>query len=101
MADSEQQPILQEEPKRSSWLKKILIAVCILVVFVAIGILIAVITTNTFVKDNGSEKGMFCIFRCIIFIYPVDNFGTVVGENPTPYGLLTLGLSMDCQMSTG
>ncbi len=23
-------------------------------------------------------------------IYPVDNFGTVVGENPTPYGILPL-----------
>ncbi len=22
--------------------------------------------------------------------YPVDNFGTVVGENPTPYGILAL-----------
>ncbi len=23
-------------------------------------------------------------------IFPVDNFGTVVGENPTPYGILAL-----------
>ncbi len=22
--------------------------------------------------------------------FPVDNFGTVVGENPTPYGILAL-----------
>ncbi len=22
--------------------------------------------------------------------YPVDNFGTVVGENPTPYGIFAL-----------
>ncbi len=27
-------------------------------------------------------------FRNISF--PVDNFGTVVGENPTPYGILAL-----------
>ncbi len=33
------------------------------------------------------------IFRILtmFFIYtPVDNFGTVVGENPTPYGSLAL-----------
>ncbi len=23
-------------------------------------------------------------------LFPVDNFGTVVGENPTPYGILAL-----------
>ncbi len=23
-------------------------------------------------------------------LYPVDNFGTVVGEHPTPYGILAL-----------
>ena len=32
--------------------------------------------------------------------FPVDNFGTVVGENPTPYGILALwavnGLSIVC-----
>ncbi len=26
----------------------------------------------------------------LIYIFPVDNFGTVVGENPTPYGILAL-----------
>ncbi len=30
---------------------------------------------------------------------PVDNFGTVVGQNSTSYGILAL--SMDCQLSTG
>ncbi len=25
-----------------------------------------------------------------IVSFPVDNFGTVVGENPTPYGILAL-----------
>ncbi len=29
-----------------------------------------------------------------LFLDPVDNFGTVVGENPTPYGCLAL---MGCQ----
>ncbi len=27
---------------------------------------------------------------CHYFLLPVDNFGTVVGENPTPYGILAL-----------
>ncbi len=26
----------------------------------------------------------------ILIQFPVDNFGTVVGENPTPYGILAL-----------
>ncbi len=37
---------------------------------------------------------------CNLFDIPVDNFGTVVGENPTPYGILALwavnGLSIVC-----
>ncbi len=59
MADSEQQPILnKEEEKKSRCKKKILIALCILVVFVSIGVLIAVVTTSTFVKSNDHKNGM-------------------------------------------
>ncbi len=30
------------------------------------------------------------IHLCELFVFPVDNCGTVVGENPTPYGILAL-----------
>ncbi len=30
------------------------------------------------------------VMKPAISIYPVDNFGTVVGKNPTPYGILAL-----------
>ncbi len=41
------------------------------------------------------------VFRKLKLLHiPVDNFGTVVGENPTPYGALW-AVNMDCQLSTG
>ncbi len=35
---------------------------------------------------------LLVIFRFFLidFQFPVDTFGTVVGENPTPYGILAL-----------
>ena len=36
----------------------------------------------------GAKTKMTCTFT--MFSNPVDNFGTVVGENPTPYGVLAL-----------
>ncbi len=33
---------------------------------------------------------LLAIRRPHMIIHPVDNFGTVVGENPTPYGILAL-----------
>ncbi len=35
------------------------------------------------VKNASGRIGIF-------LVYPVDNFGTVVGKNPTPYGILAL-----------
>ncbi len=68
MADSEQQPILnKEEEKKSRCKKKILIALCILVVFVSIGVLIAVVTTSTFVKSNDHKNGMSFFNRILLF----------------------------------
>ncbi len=37
------------------------------------------------------ENTLMCLIKTlIIYIYAVDNFGTVVGENSTPYGILAL-----------
>ncbi len=36
-------------------------------------------------KDDGYRIGHLMLITC-----PVDNFGTVVGANPTPYGILAL-----------
>ena len=38
-------------------------------------------------------------FNCIIMlkpVIPVDNFGTVVGENPTPYGIVGCQWTVYC-----
>ncbi len=37
-----------------------------------------------------NQIGLVIRIRQLLKSCPVDNFGTVVGENPTPYGILVL-----------
>ncbi len=44
---------------------------------------------------------MLLLYQAYLVRHPVDNFATVVGENPSCYGIYHCGLSMDCQLSAG
>ncbi len=45
---------------------------------------------STRVRSMGMHFLTLLILTFDLYVNPVDNFGTVVGENPTPYGILAL-----------